>query len=596
MDNGTSQRIRSGFGDALIPLHAHIAFFWETEEEFATALNYLEEGLRGTDHCVIFGHEKANLRVCRILADRGLDLEDLETRGRLALVGASDTGDATLESIAAAFSRMVGAGATVLRLLGNIGWLEQRWPSVRDLLAMEAKVTVAAEKFPCVILCLYDMSAVPALIMLHGGMETHPWTFRGASLYKNPFCVPVETAVKQLDLMSETLIELERKKEALQLYQLMFARTRNGLLIVSTEPGKPRSAPRVVDMNPAALKFSGRSGSDFSGSVLAELFPGLFDRELEVDFDALAAGGGSKDLGEAAIGKRRFRVVLFALFDNFLGIVLSDITKRKRAEAEIAKLLAKVQNDAEELEKRVVERTAQLEEKNRELDSFAHSVSHDLRAPLRAVRGFTEILLEDGTQKEAERIAHLKRILAAAQGMDLLIQDLLAYSRLGRQEIVLKPVSLEQVVRDAVRQLELESAGRQYRLEISGELPEVLGQHAVLVQVVLNLMANAIKFVPEGVTPQLRIWAEKADGARRLFVQDNGIGIAPQHQERIFKIFERLQGVEAYPGTGVGLAIVRKAVTRLGGRVGLESREGEGSRFWIELRDAGEGPPTGESI
>ncbi|GFO53734.1 hypothetical protein GMSM_07410 [Geomonas sp. Red276] len=271
-------------------------------------------------------------------------------------------------------------------------------------------------------------------------------------------------------------------------------------------------------------------------------------------------------------------------------VMLEDVTERCRAEAEVAQLLARVQADAADLEVRVAERTGQLEEINSELDSFAHSVSHDLRAPLRAMRGFAEVLLEDGTLDESQRIEYLRKILAAAQGMDLLIQDLLAYSRLSRQQIRLETVSLSQVVAEALRQLDLVAGGKQYRLEVRGELPAVVGHRTVLVQVLLNLLTNAIKFVPGGVNPRLRVSAEQGERHCRLYVEDNGIGIPAEQQERIFDIFERLNPIESYPGTGVGLAIVRRAVNRLGGRIGVESRVGEGSRFWIELPRAAEPP------
>jgi signal transduction histidine kinase len=114
-------------------------------------------------------------------------------------------------------------------------------------------------------------------------------------------------------------------------------------------------------------------------------------------------------------------------------------------------------------------------------------------------------------------------------------------------------------------------------------LPSVLGHHATLVQIIANLLTNAIKFVSPGVPPQVRLWSEKRAPCVRLWVKDNGIGIAPEYQERIFGVFERLHGGETYPGTGIGLAIVRKGVARLGGRVGVESAPGQGSTFWVEF-------------
>jgi signal transduction histidine kinase len=253
-----------------------------------------------------------------------------------------------------------------------------------------------------------------------------------------------------------------------------------------------------------------------------------------------------------------------------------------------AKDFRKISQDAAELERRVAERTAQLQELNEELDAFAHSVSHDLRSPLRAILTFTEILQENQHKaSDPERGDFLRRISAAGQNMDRLIQDLLSYSHLSRQEILLQTVDLNQVVAEAAGQLKLEEQGVSFRLEQAGALPTVKGNHQVLVQVVWNILSNAVKYVPEGVTPSLRIWSEQERDRVRLLVKDNGIGIAPENKERIFGVFERLHGIETYPGTGIGLAIARKAVTRLGGRIGVESKLGMGSTFWIELLGAG---------
>jgi signal transduction histidine kinase len=237
------------------------------------------------------------------------------------------------------------------------------------------------------------------------------------------------------------------------------------------------------------------------------------------------------------------------------------------------------------LEQSVRERTANLEDVLRELEAFAYSVAHDLRAPLRAMAGFSQILLEDYTRKplDAEGEQCARRIVEAAGRMSALIEDLLAYSRLTRDELALHEVDLDQVVRDVLSAMAGEIADRKATVEIRGRIPAVVGHARTLDQVLTNLVSNALKFVLPGTLPRVSLRAEVRGGFVRLWVEDNGIGIAPEHQERIFRVFERVEAQEKYGGTGIGLAIVRRGMERMGGRSGLESAPGSGSKFWIEI-------------
>jgi light-regulated signal transduction histidine kinase (bacteriophytochrome) len=177
------------------------------------------------------------------------------------------------------------------------------------------------------------------------------------------------------------------------------------------------------------------------------------------------------------------------------------------------------------------------------------------------------------------------RIARGAERMDLLIQDLLAYSRLSPGDVALEPVQLDQVMTEALRLCESALKATGAGVTIPPSLPCVLGHKATLVQVFGNLFSNALKFVSPGVTPRLEVWAERREDRMRVSVRDNGIGIDSAHHGRIFSVFERLHGSETYPGTGIGLAIVKKGIERVGGRVGLESDPGHGSTFWVELRE-----------
>ncbi|MEQ1904556.1 MAG: PAS domain S-box protein [Pirellulaceae bacterium] len=260
----------------------------------------------------------------------------------------------------------------------------------------------------------------------------------------------------------------------------------------------------------------------------------------------------------------------------FVAIVL-DITDRQRAEQEIKQLNL-------ELEQRVAERTKELQLANDDLDAYAHSVAHDLRAPLRAIFGFAKALREDyadGLDEHGREYTDF--IESAAQQMDELVSDVLEYSKIGRTKASLGAVDLDTIVARSLQPLDAVIRQRQAVVHVAGPLGTVVGNEGILVQAVTNLVSNATKFVEQGVGPRVQIRSEARNGSVRLWVEDNGVGIAPENHDRIFRVFERLHGVETFPGTGIGLAIVRRAIETMGGLCGVESEIGLGSRFWIEL-------------
>lgn len=239
----------------------------------------------------------------------------------------------------------------------------------------------------------------------------------------------------------------------------------------------------------------------------------------------------------------------------------------------------------EDLEVRVRECTARLDESVRELESYSYTVAHDLRAPLRAITAFSQLLLEDCAGKDCATCRDFKRrIEESARRVDRLILDLLAYSRLSRQDFQIQPLPLAPIVERAGHSQEAALRDREGSLKVEGPFPVVMGQEVLLLQVLENLVSNAVKFVAPGVRPQVTIRADQGDGTVRVWVEDNGIGIPAEYHDRIFGIFERLNRTEDFPGTGIGLAIVRRAVHRMGGRAGFESEPGRGSLFWIELQ------------
>lgn len=262
--------------------------------------------------------------------------------------------------------------------------------------------------------------------------------------------------------------------------------------------------------------------------------------------------------------------------------IARDITDRKRSEAALEETRRQLARANEELEARVAERTASLREAIAQMEEFSYTVSHDLRAPLRGMLGYSQALLEDyGPSLKPEMRLWLKRIAENAQRLDKMVTDILTFSRIGRAELQVERVHLDRLVRDIVTQYPGMLPPRAF-IEIE-PLLDVRGHEPSLIQVVSNLLNNAVKFVRPGVRPVVRVWTETHGESVRLLVRDNGIGIRAEYRDRLFRMFERVHPDLEYEGNGVGLAIVRKAANRMGGEAGVESDGENGSTFWVQL-------------
>lgn len=349
----------------------------------------------------------------------------------------------------------------------------------------------------------------------------------------------------------------------------------------------------ITSWNKAAQRIFGYTAEEIIGTSVRNLIPAGRQEEETHILAALQAGERVEHL--ETLRKRKDGKALDVLLStspikNAEGKVIGastiahDITKEKAMEVELERAHEELQNYARKLESTVAERTAHLQATIAELEGVSYSLSHDMRAPLRTIQSFSQIVLAeaDGNLGPMER-GLLQKIINAAERLDRLIQDVLIYSKVAREKIDLKPVDVERLLRQVLAErpdLQMPKAV----IEMQSPLMPVCAHEAYLSQCITNLLDNGVKFVAAGTQPKVTIRSESRDNRVRLWFEDNGIGIPAESQKRIFGLFERLHTQTAYPGTGIGLSIVRKAAERMGGKVGVESEPGRGSRFWLELK------------
>ncbi len=352
---------------------------------------------------------------------------------------------------------------------------------------------------------------------------------------------------------------------------------------------------RIVLVNREAESLFGYSRMELMGETVEVLLPETLrsahvrSREAYLDKMVPRRMGEGRDLNglrkdgsviPLEIGLNRVQIAE----ESFVLSVIADITERKKLEEAQSRLNREITkaNDA-------------LEKSNDELKRFAHVVSHDLQTPLRSIAGFAHLLKQvggSGTISKADE--YTGRIIRGCTRMQALITDLLAYTGIEARPLVRRKVNLEKLCDEIIAEREtvLEEQGAKIR---RGALPTVTGDSTQLYQLLQNLIDNGLKYHSEQM-PEVDIRGEREPGGWRITVEDNGIGIAPKHHERIFEVFKRLHTRETFPGTGIGLAICRRIVERHGGRISLDSEEGQGCRFHVFLPDdPGQPPPDGGS-
>ncbi|HEX7859245.1 MAG TPA: ATP-binding protein [Verrucomicrobiae bacterium] len=373
----------------------------------------------------------------------------------------------------------------------------------------------------------------------------------------------------------------EREAELEDQYQDLFENAQELILTLNQYGG-------FVSLNKAAERTLGVSRYDAVERNLAD-FVVPAQRLKFKEFLSDSARQDSGKLGEFEVLRSNGRPASLELSCHLMNrpaaaepelqVIARDITERKRAEAEIHRL-------TNFLEKRVTERTAQLEEANKELEAFSYSVSHDLRAPLRAIEGFSKILFDENLATADEDTKYLlDGIQKNSRRMSQLIDDLLQFSRVTRSSLVAADVNLEELFRTVFDEQKMLQKERRIEFKLN-KVPIVKGDAALLRQVVENLIGNALKYSRERDIAVVEVGSRDEPGEHVLFVKDNGVGFDMRYAEKLFQVFQRLHSEKEFEGTGVGLAIVQRILKRHGGRVWAEAEPGKGATFFFSLPKA----------
>jgi signal transduction histidine kinase len=412
-----------------------------------------------------------------------------------------------------------------------------------------------APETPIVILSIVDDEAGAIQAVQKGAQDYLVKGQANCDLLSRAIRYAVERHWQQTELKQARQRELQASESR---FRTMIEGNADGVVLVD-EQGMIRF------VNPAAEALFGRKKDELLGEIFG--FPAVADKTTEMH---IVRRHRKPVTVEMRVVETEWEGRMAYLAS------LRDVTERKQMEEEVRQL-------NEELEQRVQQRTAELEAANAELEAFSYSVSHDLRAPLRAMDGFSRILLEEHASHFPPDAAHyLQRVRDNVQRMDQLIQDLLSFSRLSRQSLAKKPIAFTDFVHQVLADLHDDDKDRCVDIVI-GELSPCYGDPALLRQAMLNLLANALKFTRQREIARIEVGCKHTADDIVYFVQDNGVGFDMQYASKLFGVFQRLHRDEEYEGTGVGLAIVQRIIHRHGGRIWAEANVDHGATFFFTL-------------
>jgi signal transduction histidine kinase/HAMP domain-containing protein len=375
--------------------------------------------------------------------------------------------------------------------------------------------------------------------------------------------------------------ERTRHEKELSQYADIVERMQVGLYVYRLEDPADDASLRLVAANPTSVSLLGLSAEEMTNRTIDEIFPALRSAGITEQFAEVVRTGLPFEMedfiyADENVKSAAFSFKAFPLPDNCVGVLFENISKRKNAETALQQL-------NEQLEERVQQRTTELDTLNRELEAFSYSVSHDLRAPLRKITGFADILMQEcGTRLEEDGLHYVERIRAASQRMNELIEALLKLSRVSRGELNIATVNLSSMAREILNSLQEQEPYRQVTCCVS-ECITANADPLLMKSLLENLISNAWKYTSKNSNARIDFGATEQEGRSVYFVRDNGVGFNMDYSDNIFAPFCRLHKEEDFKGIGIGLATVQRIINLHGGRIWAESKEGEGATFSFVL-------------